>query len=102
MKNLYAVYDRVSDFWQPPVIANNDNEAARGFILSCSSLAIPESFLGDISLHFIGEYDETTGALVQNLKRFVIRGDDILIKRRRANSDCEVDNNEISEEENEN
>lgn len=102
MKKLYAVYDRVSDFWQPPVIANNDNEAARGFILSCCSPAIPESFLGDISLNFIGEYDETTGDLHQNCKRMVIRGDDIVVKRFRAESNCEVDNNEISEEEDEN
>ena len=106
MIELYSVYDRVSNSWQPPVGARNANEAVRGFSLSCYDPKIPTPYLSDISLHFVGRFDEVSGVIEPVKPTLTIRGDDFMIISARErwfklnNIDTNgVDNNEISEKE---
>lgn len=80
---LYSVYDRVSDFWQAPLMSRNDGEAVRGFCVSCQNPNIPENYLSDISLYLIGEFDECTGALVPCRPKLCLHGNDYTILSQR-------------------
>lgn len=102
MKNLYAVYDRVSDHWNDVISCNNDAEAVRGFVHSCSNPSIPENFLKDVAIYRVGSFDECTGAVFSADHKLVMVGDDYnvianrdyILKKMRGIPD------EISEEEN--
>lgn len=76
MKNLYAVYDRVSDHWNDVISCGNDAEAVRGFVHSCSNLSIPENFLKDIAIYRIGVFDECTGVICDADQKLIMVGDD--------------------------
>lgn len=104
MRDLYSVYDRVSDMWQDPIVASNDKEASRGFILSCSNPGIPELYLADIALYHIGMFDELTGEVIGNKPRRIMDGDDLNVKRYREvfkrTTETGGNDHEISHEEN--
>lgn len=97
MKQIYSVFDSVTGVYNDPVVAVNDGDAVRGFVFSCANPHIPESYLADIALFHIGDYDELDGRVNSFKPRIIIRGNDysILAKRHAV----EVLNNEISEKE---
>lgn len=97
MKQIYSVFDTVTGVYNDPVVAVNDGDAVRGFVFSCANPQIPESYLGDIALHHIGDFDELMGRVNSFNPRIVMRGNDYSILARRHA--VEVMNNEISEEE---
>lgn len=75
MKQLYAVYDRVSNQYLDPQAHLNDGVATRSFMMSCADPSIPESYLHDISLVHVGGFDENSGVVVPVNVRTVLFGD---------------------------
>lgn len=79
MKRLYSVYDSCSNVWNDVASARNDDEAMRGFHLSCCDPKIPESFLADIAIYHVGDFDELTGAVIPCDPVMIIRGNNYKI-----------------------
>lgn len=74
MKNMYSIYDRVSNQFLDPQPHVNDDAARRAFMMSCADPAVPELYLRDIELSHIGVFDETTGEIVTCRPRQVMNG----------------------------
>lgn len=98
MKNVYSIYDRVSEQYLNPEVHENDGVAIRSFVMSCANPAIPELYLDDITLVCIGNFDECTGAITPVIPRNVFFGNAIAIKDLRKQYK-EAVTNEISKEE---
>lgn len=97
MKQIYAVFDTVTGIYNDPVVNINDGDAVRGFTLSCVNPQIPESFLSDIVLYHIGDFDELDGRVNSFKPRLIMRGNDYsILAKRHAMEELK---NEISEEE---
>lgn len=97
MKNMYCIYDRVSDQYLNPEAHANDGLATRAFMISCANPSIPELYLDDITLVCVGTFDELSGALCPCSPRNVFFGNSAPIKELRRQYK-EVCNNEVSEE----
>lgn len=98
MKNIYSIYDRVSDQYLNPEVHDNDGVAIRAFVMSCANPAIPDLYLDDITLVCIGNFDECTGAICPVLPRNVFFGNSVTIKDLRKQYK-EAVTNEIPKEE---
>lgn len=61
MKNLYSVYDRVAEIYGPLNEFINDNVAIRSFRESCEMVSGFKEHAGDLELHRIGTFNETSG-----------------------------------------
>nr|QJB20866.1 MAG: nonstructural protein [Microvirus sp.] len=77
-RSMYAVRDRVADFFSPPFLARNDGEAMRMFDASFRQ-APPDAHLNrdDLQLFAVGEFDDLSGEIVPSLPSAVVasRGD---------------------------
>lgn len=96
---LYSVHDCVSGVWQEPISAHNDSEACRAFMISCINPSIPESYLNDIALYRVGEFDEIncSGCFYPPVR--VLSGyDPSIIRYRKVSNDIGGNSNEISNE----
>lgn len=80
MKNLYSIYDRVSEQYLPPEAHTNDGVAIRAFVMSCANPGIPEQYLDDITLVCIANFDECSGAVTPVVPRNVFFGNSVSIK----------------------
>lgn len=90
MMRLYSVYDSCSNVWNPVCTARNDDEAMRGFHLSCCDPNIPEGFLSDIAIYHVGDFDELTGAIIPCEPVMIIRGNNykVLSDREAIRRNC--------------
>lgn len=98
MKNVYSIYDRVADQYLDPMVHMNDGVAIRSFMISCAAIDVPDTYLDDITLVCIGNFDECTGAITPVIPRNVFFGNAIAIKDLRKQYK-EAVSNEISEKE---
>lgn len=62
--HLYSVFDSLAEIWHAPMTMRSDGEAQRAFMASCTRVGSPVADSPmDYSLHRIGDFDETTGAV---------------------------------------
>lgn len=97
MKKMYTVYDRISQQYLPPAVYDSEPIAIRSFGLSCCDLTIPDTYFDDISLVFIGTFDELTGVITPApVVHTVVYGNSSVIREMR-NRYKEMMDNEKSE-----
>lgn len=58
MKYIYSIYDNVAEYYLPPFVANNDQEAKRMFI---QSMDRNYAHRGDFTLGKVAHWDDQTG-----------------------------------------
>lgn len=97
MKKMYTVFDRVSEQYLPPAVYDNDAVAIRSFGLSCCDLTIPDAYFDDISLVYIGDFDELSGAVHPAAIPHVVTYGNSSVVREMRNRYKEMMNNEKSE-----
>lgn len=84
MKNMYSIYDRISNQFLDPQPHVNDDAARRSFMMSCANPNVPELYLRDIELSHIGVFDESTGEIVTCRPRQVMIGNSPAIMELRS------------------
>lgn len=77
MMKIYAIYDRAIEAFGQPIFVKAQGQAIRSFMDECKN---PESQLhkhpADYDLHYLGEYDDSTGEIKQTTTERVARATD--------------------------
>ncbi len=67
LQKLYAVRDKLADTYIQPFVNHNDETAKRDFAKNINNPGTPiYSSPEDYSLHYIGEFNNTTGELISD------------------------------------